>query len=409
MAHLLAQLGRFTEALDYAGRALALVRDNGADSIIASCYREFVFVHQAAGHTAEAAEYQKKLDEKTAQSTNDRTRRQAALLKAQFEIERDGRLELARHDQALKAEQLRQARLQRYGLVALAALGVVAAAAVISRQRLKLAAERRVLEETRAARQTAEEASRLKTRLLGIASHDLKSPLSALIGCAKEIEQRPHDTALAAEFSALMRQEGEQMLTLVRDLLDLSAIESGQLKLACAPSDLVEIANRRVEAHRLAAVAKQQTLAVVCPDHAPVIVDADAARLAQVFDNLISNAVKFTPRGGAIEVRVETAGDRAMVRVRDGGPGLVPEDFARLFQPFQTLSAQPTGGESSSGLGLFIAREIVSRHGGTLGVDSAPGEGATFVFELPMGPAEPGRKSEIRSAKSETLSRSATA
>ena len=111
----------------------------------------------------------------------------------------------------------------------------------------------------------------------------------------------------------------------------------------------------------------------------------DAARLAQALDNLVDNAVKYTPTGGAIRVTAERRGPHACVAVADEGPGLAPGDMGRIFQPFQRLSAMPTGGESSTGLGLHITRDFIARHGGSVEVDSAPGRGTTFTILLPAG------------------------
>jgi signal transduction histidine kinase len=124
---------------------------------------------------------------------------------------------------------------------------------------------------------------------------------------------------------------------------------------------------------------------VFAPAAAPLsLVRADGERLRQVFDNLIGNALKFTPPGGDVTIAVGEAAGWVFAEVRDSGPGLGPEDFARMFSPHQRLSAQPTGaGEDSTGLGLFIARELLTLLGGRLEVQSQPGHGAVFRVSLP--------------------------
>ena len=391
---------QYPAALAQFERSLTLARGFGGRAAIANSYRDLAHAHEAAGNLPMALEYQHKLDPEREAIFGEKSRQKLALLQARFEAERSQhQLELLRRDQSLKDAELRGVRLQRYGLLAVVILGAIAAAAIVSRQRMKFAGERRVHEETRLARQAAEEANRLKTRLLSIASHDLRSPLCAMIAGARAMELQPHDATLAAELSGGLQREGERLLALVGDLLDLSALETGRLSLARAPCDLAAMVGERIAAHRAAAAAKRQVLTCAPPPPRPVRVSADAGRLAQVLDNLISNAVKFTPPGQPIHVSVEAVDGRAIARVRDAGPGLPPADFARLFQPFQTLSAQPTGGEVSSGLGLFIAREIMTLHDGRLGVDSAPGEGATFFIELPLCPEAGDQKPEARAQK----------
>ncbi len=410
----LSRLGQITEALQHLETAGQLRRDAGLEEP-ALLYRDRAVVYEMAGNLKAALENQREAQVRNERFFGERTRQQLAVLTARAENERrQHEIDTLKREQALKASalalkdtelaltaaELARASWQRYTLLGVVFFGSLAAVALLSRQRLKLATEQRVHDETRAARKAAEDANRLKTRLLGIASHDLRSPLSTMISCAREIEQRPHDTTVAAELARGLEREGLRLLALVRDLLDVSAIEERRLTLKRAPCDLRTVVQESVDRHRPAAETKGQSLGCRMAAVAEVLVSADAARLAQVFDNLIGNAVKFTPPGQPIEVNVTCAGNRAVTSVRDSGPGLQPEDFTRLFQPFQTLSARPTGGEPSSGLGLFIAREIVTLHHGRVGVDSAPGEGTTFFVDLPTLAAD--EKSEARSSKSET-------
>ena len=111
---------------------------------------------------------------------------------------------------------------------------------------------------------------------------------------------------------------------------------------------------------------------------------ADPARLRQAVDNLVGNALKFTPSGKSVRVAVRAEGGRCCIEVADDGPGLAPEDFAHLFQPFRPLTQQPTGGESSTGLGLHLTREIVALHGGRVEADTVAGAGAVFRIWLPL-------------------------
>ncbi len=246
--------------------------------------------------------------------------------------------------------------------------------------------------EAEAARQRAEasesamqQTSALKTKLLGIAAHDLRSPLTGILGFADLIEEEATGQPDVQEMAGVIQRSAQRMLTLVEDLLVTSALDQGHLRLNLQPTDLAALTHATVSDHRPRAEAKNQTLTLDLAESAP-LASIDPERCSAILDNLVSNAVKYTPSGGAIDVRF-TAGEAFRVAVRDTGPGLSEEDKAALFQPFQTLSPSPTGGEIASGLGLSIAREMAVLHGGRIDVETAEGQGSTFTLVLPL--AEP--------------------
>jgi signal transduction histidine kinase len=171
------------------------------------------------------------------------------------------------------------------------------------------------------------------------------------------------------------------MLTLLNDLLDVSQIESGNLNLEETSIDLAALLEEAVKWHALVATPKGTRVQLQPTE--PGQVHADPLRLRQVIDNLISNAVKYSPPGSLVCVEMQRFDRGWRIAVKDQGPGLTPADRQRLFQDFARLSARPTGGEKSVGLGLAIVRRIVEAHGGQAGADSEPGQGATFWFTLP--------------------------
>ncbi len=243
-------------------------------------------------------------------------------------------------------------------------------------------------EQRRASERQNEELKRvndLKNVFLGIAAHDLRSPLG-LIEMAMTFLLDPTMGATAEESATVHRdvlQQSRYMLDLINELLDVTQIESGEFHLKKDAIALFEFMNDTIERHCKIAESKNTTITL---DLAPEVTDsimADPARLRQVLDNLISNAVKYSPRGSTIEVRCKRVEAEWVFSVADQGPGIRLEDRTRLFQAFSRLSARPTGGEKSTGLGLTIARRVVEAHGGTIGVESVPGEGATFWFTLP--------------------------
>lgn len=262
-------------------------------------------------------------------------------------------------------------------------------AGVAQLQAEKAGVEARVTERTR---ELVEVNVRLRTlnaekdTFLGICSHDLKNPLSGILGLAGLIEADPGETAQVREYAADILQASEFMFHLVGNLLDIGAIEQGKFNLTSEPVPLVPLVARGVENYRRRATEKNIRLDVALPTEG-FIVQADPRALLQVVDNLVSNAVKYTPKGGNVTVRFRALPDAAGVElsVRDTGPGLSAEDQRRLFQKYTRLSAQPTGGEHSTGLGLSIVKQLVEAMGGEVRCDSALGNGSTFAVRLPVG------------------------
>ncbi len=230
--------------------------------------------------------------------------------------------------------------------------------------------------------------SALKDEFLRMASHDLKNPLTEVLGVASLIESMvPPGTPMPAQMHELvrsMKKGARRMQYIIEDFLDFQVLEEGAIRLAFTPTNLGDLAQEIVEANRTYAADKAIDL-----EYRPAVrvamIMADARRLAQVVQNLVDNAIKFTPRGGRVRVGVVFDGDAAILEVQDSGPGLTPEDHAKVFRKYARLSPQPTGGEKSSGLGLAICKQLVERHeGGLIGVRNAPEGGAVFWISLPL-------------------------
>lgn len=223
-----------------------------------------------------------------------------------------------------------------------------------------------------------------KNQLLGMAAHDLRNPLGVIMSYAKFLDRiagvRLDDQE--RRFLAQIAKSSQFMLRLLEDLLDVSQIESGKLQLNLAPLDLAAAVAGSVELNRMLAGAKN--IAIELPPQAAALwVEADATKIEQVLNNLISNAVKYSPPGTTVGVTLEADAGEVTVRVRDQGQGIPAAELSRLFQPFSKTSVKSTGGEKSTGLGLAITRRIVEGHGGHIGVESRVGEGSRFSFSLP--------------------------
>jgi signal transduction histidine kinase len=227
-------------------------------------------------------------------------------------------------------------------------------------------------------------ADRMKDEFIALVSHDLRTPLTSIIGYVElaldESEGAPLD-AERRQYLQVVARSSDRLLRLVDDLLLAARLQTGQLALDLAETDLERLADEAVDEMRARAERRGVTLALV--SDGPVLVAGDRPRLLQLLDNLMSNAVKFTPPGGRAEVRIERTLTGGAVEVRDTGAGIEPGDEERIFERFYRSAGAVSGQVQGSGLGLFIARAIAERHGGTLTAARREGGGSVFRLELP--------------------------
>ena len=230
------------------------------------------------------------------------------------------------------------------------------------------------------ARQAAEEANRLKSEFLANMSHELRTPLNGILGYAELLELELEDPA-QRDYAQTIRASGEHLLTLVTDVLDLAKIEAGHMDFNL---EAVDLPNFLAEVVGLAlGHAKSKNLSIeLQTDPLPPLVFADRVRLRQVLLNLTSNALKFTTQGGVL-VRATQVGDRVRIEVQDTGVGIKPQDLQLIFEKFRQTDAFVTRSQQGTGLGLTLAKELVQRMHGQIGVTSTPGEGSTFYVDLP--------------------------
>jgi signal transduction histidine kinase len=234
-----------------------------------------------------------------------------------------------------------------------------------------------------AERATVEELRRLsalRADFVSLVSHELRSPLAAVIGSAKTLHDRWRELNpdQRESFLALIGHETNRLAELVSDVLDTSRIESGQFSYSFADVDLGELVNESAAA----AESGQDEVKIRSQVHRPLpLVRGDRERLRQVLTNLLDNAVKYSPAGEEVEVEALAVDGRISVEVRDRGPGVDPEHQALIFEKFGRVSGEHA--KPGTGLGLFIARSIAQAHGGSLEVHSRPGRGAAFTLELP--------------------------
>ncbi len=234
---------------------------------------------------------------------------------------------------------------------------------------------------------------------LGMAGHELKTPLTsiklALQLTERRLQQRiQHQGEPTKEIAPFMEQmeraehQVDRLDRLVNDLLDVSRVQAGKLNLRLKPVDLAAIVRDAVEEQRQAVLDRSLLLQI--PDDLTVRVLADADRIGQVVTNYLTNALKYSPADRPVAVGLEEEGQRALVWVRDQGPGLPLEEQERIWERFHRVKGieVQSGSGIGLGMGLYICRTIIERHQGEVGVESAPGRGSTFWFRLPLAREE---------------------
>jgi signal transduction histidine kinase len=248
--------------------------------------------------------------------------------------------------------------------------------------------------ELRHARERLREMNDEKNEFMGIAAHDLRNPLSAITGYSEmvlEDAQRLKSGAVVntaacgvelEQNGRRIREAAKRMVEMVQNLLDANRIERGEMNLNLVPTDLGQALNQVIETQRPHATAKRQTIHLE-GELAPITVLVDPSVTVQVLENLVSNAIKYSPPGKNIFARLKKDAQSARVEVQDEGPGLSAEDQKKLFGKFARLSAKPTGGEHSTGLGLSIVKKMLEAMNGKVWCESELGQGATFIVEFP--------------------------
>jgi signal transduction histidine kinase len=238
------------------------------------------------------------------------------------------------------------------------------------------------------ARQLAEEASRLKEEFLATVSHELRTPLNAVVGWSKLLRSGQLDADGTSHAVEVIERNAAAQRQIIEDLLDVSRIVTGKLRISTQPVDLLIVIHAAIDAVRPAAEAKEISISthIGAPDS---IVRADVERLQQVFWNLLANAVKFTPHGGSIDVYLERNDSLAEVRIEDSGPGVPAEFLPHIFERFSQADGSSTRKHGGLGLGLAIVRHLVELHGGTVSATNREvGSGAILTVRLPamVGP-----------------------
>ncbi len=344
-------LNAFSDAQQYLQDALALCEEVGLKEERYTVFETLALLYSEIGDFQNAFEAYKKFHAAKEEVFNQEKEQRIATLQVRFETEQ------ARKDSEL---QKKEAELFRLKTVELAD----------------------ALNEVQLQKERAEEANKLKTEFLGIAAHDLKNPLQSIMGFADLIVEKIDDKESVLSYINIIKRSSERMFNIVSSLLKNLRYDATQLTLTLQRANIGEILELTLETNLPQIERKSLTLSKqIAPD---CFADVDTAYLGEAFDNLISNAIKYSPTGKRITVVLQRLSNTIQISIQDEGQGLTEDDKANLFAPFQTLSAKPTGDESSTGLGLYIVKQIVEKHGGRVWAESeGRDKGATFFIEIP--------------------------
>jgi signal transduction histidine kinase len=263
-------------------------------------------------------------------------------------------------------------------------VSAIKAALPVPSERNRVKAQRgTLLLRERVLRDKAEAASRSKDELLATVAHELRSPTNAIVMWAHLLGSGSLDQNTTQRALEGIDRSARLQTLLIDDLLDVSRIVTGKFALHLRPVDLRLVVEDAVEVARPAAESKQIRFEADL-FHSPVMVAGDINRLQQVFANVLSNAIKFTPAAGRVAMRLRTEADRAVVTVTDNGCGISSAFLSHVFEPFRQASASTTRAHGGLGLGLAIVHQLLAQHGGSVTAESAgEGQGATFIVTLP--------------------------
>jgi signal transduction histidine kinase len=257
---------------------------------------------------------------------------------------------------------------------------VVGAATLAMAESMEWVREERAVAERQ--RDQLAEALQVKDEFVALVSHELRTPLTSIVGYAQLLEDDPGISARGREQLVIVQRNGQRLHRLIEDLLTTAQRDQGvPMTLAPTPTDLGVLVRQSVEATRPAADAAGVELVLEATD--ALRAEVDPQRISQVVDNLLSNAVKYSERGGRVDVRVAAVPDHVEITVADTGIGISATDQARLFTPFFRTDDAARRAAQGAGLGLSITRDIITGHGGTIGVESEPGRGSVFRVRLP--------------------------
>ena len=378
--------GKVSNAIDHGQTALTLARENGfmesaftASNLLSGIYQKTGNYKQAYEYLESAQAFRDSLSEDRAQAEMNR------LILQRLEREHQ---ELE-NDQAIQKAQLAASKAelgkQQFLFIAAVAIVIILALLIVSlyynRYRLKRINALLKLQNKRIEQQNTRlnQLNKDKDRLMHVVAHDLRNPLNGIKGLSQVLQDEIGSTGTLKQGMDHIHRSAEHALDTINDLLSLESTQYTEL--ITTEVDINQLVQDVIFTHRQHAQSKH--IQIHFEAKAPIIANTDGDKLQRIIDNLVSNAIKFSPNEREIHVSLQQVNGQFKLEVQDQGPGLTEEDQQKVFGKFQKLSARPTAGESSTGLGLSIVRDLAEALGGKVEVQSTAGEGAKFIVQLP--------------------------
>lgn len=367
-------------AIKWLNKGAATAAESGSLRFQKSAARGLSLVHEQAGHPDKALSYFQQFYQLENQIQNEKDRQQLLHLQAKYENEKQAK-ELARQKAEITAQQSRQ-RLLTLFLIGLGLLAVLIAVAYYQQRksRQELAAQKAIIE-TQAGE--LRELDAAKSRLFANISHELRTPLTLMLAPVSSLHKRLPEEAAERPFLNMIRQNGEQLLRRVNEILDLSKLDAGKLELEEDAVAIDAFVRRQVSMFESYAHQQQVDLDYESSLEAEQALLTDEDKLGKIITNLLSNALKFTPAGGSVLLEAEREDNQLKITVADTGRGIPAEELEHIFERFYQSKQKDVPLEGGTGIGLAFCKELAAVLGGSLEAESQVGKGSTFILRVP--------------------------
>jgi len=388
LAKLYHRTGDFEKALEQTINGRNLSEEIEQSQYKLESYERLAQIYEEMGNYEQAYVNYQKYHQERQKIFNEERSEQISRLQTQYEVEQKNReIELLNTEIALREAEVTRQKLWRNFLIVGVIMLAIVLALLFRYNSLRKHANKLLKERQKEIEKQNKQLVLLneeKNEFLNIAAHDLRGPLSSLVGVAELLKHSDAtDNHSKQEYIEIIKESTTRMLNMINDLLDVNSIEENQKRVNAAKVDVVPIAERLTEIYRQQAAEKNIGVEVHIRFR-PLIINADESHLRSLIENLLSNAVKFSEPGSNVIIHLEKEDDMAKISVIDNGPGISEEDQKKLFSRYARLSNKPTGNESSVGLGLYIVKNLTESMNGTIGCESEPGKGSRFTVEFPL-------------------------
>ena len=388
LAKLYHRAGDFDKALEQARNGRDLSVEIEQSQYILESYERLARIYEDTGNFEQAYENFKIYHQEQQKVFNDERSEQINRLQTQYEVDQKNReIELLNTEVALREAEVTRQKLWRNFLIVGVIMLAIVLALLFRYNSLRKRANKLLRERQKEIEQQNKQLVQLneeKNEFLNIAAHDLRGPLSSLVGVAELLEHSDEtDRTSRLEYIDIIKASTTRMLNMINDLLDVNSIENNQSRVEAEKIDVVPIAERLTQIYQPQAADKNIGVEMETR-FSPLEIKADESHIRSIIENLLSNAVKFSESGSNVRVRLEKEDDKAKISVIDNGPGITEEDQKRLFGRYVRLSNKPTGNESSVGLGLYIVKNLTESMNGSIRCESEPGKGSRFIVTFPL-------------------------